>query len=394
MISKAKTSHSLESFFRDIFKPDSNVPHRALRWKKYLVVPTIIAFMYLVYAFNQEERILIPSYWVHPKNLAETGKDDRPVVATAACGVQATEEVLLSLRSLILLSHVPFRFVVVADEPTTKLFQQVQRTLPSHVQLEIVGIYKRIPWKYRPWHNAFHEPCHWQRLFLPYILPHDRFVVYVDADVLFFVGVEDVWQAFSRLGPNHLFGFTMEHEENSTSSIYESGFHSGVPYYGKSGLQGGVFSMDLAKLRPMGWEDEVQKILEEHGRLGWMDQDVLNIFGHHHPDTIKVLPCRWNFRQVHCIYEDNRCLPAQEEGIALLHGSGNAFHNWRYPGIRTAADVFREWDFRADPSGLADEMERRIAMLDGNASCDPLRLRFFSKAIRNQMPQAFVASGD
>ena len=95
-------------------------------------------------------------------------------------------------------------------------------------------------------------------------------------------------------------------------------------------------------------------------------------------------------RQEHCHYENNTCLSAHEDGIGILHGAAGTFHSWDFPGIRTAADVFMEWDFQSDSSGLADEMERRLAMLDDTASCDPLRLQFFSKTLRKQLSQTFV----
>ncbi|CAG0893169.1 unnamed protein product [Darwinula stevensoni] len=364
-----------------------------LRWKLYLAVPPAVVVLYLTNIFFLDTRISLPEVWLHPKILAGTGKDPRPVVVTAACGVEATKELLFSLRSLILFSHVPFRYVVIADGAAAKLLYQVQRTIPPHVQLEIVGIYKRIPWKYRPWHDAFHEPCTWQRLYLPEILPYDSLVLYVDVDILFFEGIEDVWQVFSQLGPEHVIGITMEHEENSTTSIYQTS-NGHVPHYGKTGIQAGIFVMDLEKVRSWGWKEEIQGILEERqGDIIYKDQDVLNIYGHRHQEAIKILPCRWNFRQEHCRYEGNRCLSAYKEGIGILHGAGGSFETWEFPGIRKAADVFREWDFlKKNASGLADEMERRIAMLDDDPSCDPLRLRFFSKTFRKQSSQSFVTS--
>ncbi|CAG0893168.1 unnamed protein product [Darwinula stevensoni] len=366
---------------------------RTLRWKPYLAVPPVVVVLYLTYIFCLETRISLPEVWLHPKILAGTGKDPRPVVVTAACGVGATKELLLSLRSLILFSHVPFRYVVIADEPTAESLYQVQRTLPPHVKLEVMGIYKLIPWKYRPWIDFIQEPCHWQRLFLPEILPHDSLVLYVDVDLLFFAGIEYVWQAFSQLGPKQAIGITMEHEETSTNSIYQT-VNAQLPHYGKTGLQAGIYSIDLSKLRSLGWKEEVQDIMDEQqGRLYWMDQDVLNVYGHRHPEAIKILPCRWNFRQEHCRYETNRCESAYKDGIGILHGAGGSFETWEFPGIRTAADVFREWDFlKKNASGLADEMERRIAMLDEDCSCDPLRLRFFSKTLGRQSSQSLVAS--
>ena len=315
----AKISRFLEGpdiNFKNLFKTVPSASHRPLRWKQYVAVPATIAFMYLVYLFSGEKFLIVTDPWLHPKDLVETVKDDQPVVVTAACGTTAPKELLLSLRSLVLFSHVPFRYIVITDDVAANMLRQVQKTLPPHVQLEMVGIHKLIPWKYRPWNDFFHEPCTWQRLFLPDILPHCRLALYVDIDMLFFVGLEEVWEAFKQLETNQLIGITMEHEVFSTNSIYQTSENRHIPHYGKTGIQAGILSMDLEKMRSRGWREEIQGILEERmGDILYKDQDLLNIYGYRHPDAIKILPCRWNFRlaeenfhfQVHFVQPTKFC---------------------------------------------------------------------------------------
>ena len=77
-----------------------------------------------------------------------------------------------------------------------------------------------------------------------------------------------------------------------------------IPYYGqdsgKTGLNSGSLMLNLDRLRQSNFSAERDAYVEEYGRrrdqirLG--PQDVLNIYGHYHPDHIYVLSCNFNFR--------------------------------------------------------------------------------------------------
>lgn len=55
----------------------------------------------------------------------------------------------------------------------------------------------------------------------------------------------------------------------------------------------------LAAVRTSNFTAERDAIIEHYSPLGQLplgDQDVLNIYGHHHPEQIYVMPCMFNFR--------------------------------------------------------------------------------------------------
>lgn len=53
-----------------------------------------------------------------------------------------------------------------------------------------------------------------------------------------------------------------------------------------------------------------------------IDQDILNNFFYTNNDKLYVLPCYWNFRHGHCIY-NLKCNPPN--GIKLIHGAALTF---------------------------------------------------------------------
>jgi hypothetical protein len=58
----------------------------------------------------------------------------------------------------------------------------------------------------------------------------------------------------------------------------------------------------LAAVRASNFTAERDAIIKHYSPLGQLplgDQDVLNIYGHHHPEQIYVMPCVFNFRCVH-----------------------------------------------------------------------------------------------
>ncbi|CAG0888672.1 unnamed protein product [Darwinula stevensoni] len=314
------------------------------RWNyRYLRVTLAPLLLCLASGLSVHYIVFLPDYWVHP-TLMEANLTSEPVLVITACGKWAAEEALQSLRSVVLFTQVPFRCIVVADWSATKVLQHLRGNMPPHVRFEIMGLHKRLPWSQNPYlHKLQHEPCKWLRLYLPDMLPDVHFALYVDTDTLFFVGLEEVWKDLNRLESSHLMSITLEHEITSEHPAYQD--QRRVPFYGQTGVQAGVTFLDLEKMRSVGSE--------------------------------------------HCQAKENSCPPAERNGIGILHGAGNAFNNFQYPEISTAAKVFQEWDPRErNASAMAREMERRLARLANcpRRTCDPQRLHIFSKALQMNVP--------
>ncbi len=64
-------------------------------------------------------------------------------------------------------------------------------------------------------------------------------------------------------------------------------------------MNAGVLMARLASLRASNFSAERDAIIDHYQPLEQLplgDQDVLNIWGHHHPDNIYLMPCIFNFR--------------------------------------------------------------------------------------------------
>ncbi len=77
------------------------------------------------------------------------------------------------------------------------------------------------------------------------------------------------------------------------------GYAAPIPHYGDRGLNAGVLMASLATVRASNFTAERDAIIERYSARGLLplgDQDVLNIYGHDHPNHIYKMPCIFNFR--------------------------------------------------------------------------------------------------
>ncbi|CAL8471657.1 g11199 [Coccomyxa elongata] len=136
-------------------------------------------------------------------------------------------------------------------------------------------------------------------------------VVYVDTDTLWLDDATWWWTHFAHLrGQQAAFG--LAEETNSGGSWYTN---APIPHYGARGLNAGVLMASLAAVRASTFTVERDAIIDYYspqGHLPLGDQDVLNIYGHYHPDQMYVMPCIFNFRY------DSSCNQGQP---VLVHGN-------------------------------------------------------------------------
>jgi UDP-xylose:glucoside alpha-1,3-xylosyltransferase len=79
----------------------------------------------------------------------------------------------------------------------------------------------------------------------------------------------------------------------------QHGWHAApIPHYGERGLNTGVMMASLARMRASNFTADRDDIIAHWGPeyLPLGDQDVLNIYGHKHPEAIYLMPCIFNFR--------------------------------------------------------------------------------------------------
>ena len=164
-----------------------------------------------------------------------------------------------------------------------------------------------------------------QRLFLHTLLPLSiEKVIYLDVDCIVLRDVYELWQYFDVMKKDMWFGVARESEIIDSSYYLQVGdVH--VPFVPPVGINAGVLLLYLSRLRHIeGYAAELDAIFTRYkGKLYVGDQDILNIYGHWHPESYHLLPCGWNVR------EDSYCNFDAPGDLAIVHGSRGIFDDRR-----------------------------------------------------------------
>ena len=59
-------------------------------------------------------------------------------------------------------------------------------------------------------------------------------------------------------------------------------------------------------------------------------------------DHAFVLSCDWNFRHQYCSSTADVCNKAEKDGVSILHGHGEIFHNNLHPTFRMIYQAIKE----------------------------------------------------
>lgn len=137
-------------------------------------------------------------------------------LCAVCCGDERVHETLTMLKSAVVLSRLPLRAIVLADEVARPALEEKlgewRAALGEH----------RLRYDVRPlrfpaaradeWRRLF-KPCAAQRLFLPDVLPDVDALLYVDTDVLFVDGPERTWRHFGRMNSTQMAALAPEHHD-------------------------------------------------------------------------------------------------------------------------------------------------------------------------------------
>ncbi|KAF7666475.1 hypothetical protein LDENG_00107340 [Lucifuga dentata] len=284
----------------------------------------------------------------------KVSRDERSHLAVVACGPRL-EEALTILRSAILFSKKPLQFYIFTEDNFHNSFRDALNSWSSMVQTRFNFIIYPITFpkeNTKEWRNLF-KPCASQRLFLPLILQDVDSLLYVDTDIIFLQPVEDIWALLSNFNSSQLAAMSPEYEDPRIGWYNRFSRH---PYYGKMGVNSGVFLMNMTRLRkkyfkndmttvPLQWEEMLMALLQKYKfNITWGDQDLLNIIFHHNPESLYVFPCQWNYHPHHCMYGSN-CQQAEQEGVFILHGNQGAYQNNKQPAFRAVYETIRKCPF-------------------------------------------------
>lgn len=265
--------------------------------------------------------------YYQPKKSSHQQHDEASevIIVTVVCGIDRTEEVIVMIKSALMFSSLKHRlkFVIVTEKTLFQLLKEklenFQSILPNFTFKLVEVDFPKV--NAESWRSLF-KPCASQRLFLPSLLPYER-VIYVDCDTLFLSPPQNMFQQFNHFNSSQIAGLAIESESLNIGWYPRFARH---PFYGKFGVNSGVMLMNLKRMREIKWEKLLLPIFEEYNlSLVFGDQDIINIYFYFHPEQLQVLPCEFNYRPDHCMYEAMSLCPSHD-GIKLIHGNRGYFH--------------------------------------------------------------------
>ncbi|XP_023246784.1 glucoside xylosyltransferase 1 [Copidosoma floridanum] len=329
----------------------------------------ILSFGALFILFNYQTQVLNKINHEPTKKPASKSMGCEVVICVVACGINRLDESLTMLKSALVFSKRPLRFIVISDYALIPAFHE-KLTEWKHI------VNKTFNFVVRPvtfpdiadvtmWRKLF-KPCAAQRLFLPSVLNDTDAVLYVDTDTLFLTPPEDVWDEFEKMNSSQLAALSPEHEDPNTGWYNRFARH---PYYGKLGVNSGVMLMNLTRMREFKWIQYVIPIHKEYRlKITWGDQDIINIIFHYHPEKLHVYSCRYNYRPDHCMYM-SVCSEAEKEGALVLHGSRGTFHSEKQPPFKAIYSAMEEYQIHMDPYEHLLLPMKNYLLQDDHANC-------------------------
>ncbi|XP_022235761.1 glucoside xylosyltransferase 2-like isoform X1 [Limulus polyphemus] len=299
------------------------------------------------------------------------------VLATSVCG-NRVKEALVMLKSAIALSRQKLHLVLMTeDEIIPKLRDPMLGWPPTFMNRVSVEFH---PISYPDYVNqtewrGLYRLCSTHKLFIADILRHIDAVILLDTDVLFLRPPEEFWEHFSRMNKRQMMGLTVETE------LPGQGWYPrhvrGFPIYRDQGVNGGVWLMNLTKLRSSLWSGRIVKIYQFFkGHIKFGDQDIVSIYFHYYPDDLYLYPCEWNFRTNQCNRLE-RCSSVERKGVSVLHGIAGAFHKRGQKNKIAYMPIYRTMDeFTLGSSlrsGLLDPMKFWLRRLPSTVWCSQVQ---------------------
>ncbi|KAJ2953346.1 hypothetical protein O0L34_g936 [Tuta absoluta] len=293
----------------------------------------------------------------------------RIVISFVVCDSRFNES-LNVVKSVLIFSKTPVHFVIFTEDELIPNFQDILSEWRDviNVQLSFELHLINFPEPHgKEWLHLF-KKCSSQRLFIPELITHLDALIYVDTDTLFLGPADELWGYFSKFNSSQLSAMALEHENPNLSWYPRFAKH---PFYG-TGLNSGVMLMNLTRLRQFGWADYITPImLKWKLHIPWGDQDILNIIFAHHESRVLELPCRYNYRMDQCMYGDT-CAGAASNGVFLLHGSRQSFHNNKQPAFQAVYRAVNEYEVGTDPSKTFLPKLDKYFLEAPNSSCGNL----------------------
>ncbi|CAF0713883.1 unnamed protein product [Brachionus calyciflorus] len=267
-------------------------------------------------------------------------------LSVVACGDRVPETLVL-LKSALMFTRSKLNFLIITENNLKHQFTDEFNKWPEFVRHKFTYVISEPKFPSQneeEWRKLF-KLCASQRIFLPEILPNIDSILYVDTDVLFITGLEQIWSHFENFNSTQLAALAPEHEEANMGWYNRFARH---PYYGKLGLNSGVMLMNLTRMREFEFVNKIYPLYQIYKyNITWGDQCLLNILFKFHPDRLYEYDCSWNYRPDHCMYGSN-CKSAEANGIRILHGCRRVFQSDKEPAFREIYKAFEAYDFEEE----------------------------------------------
>ncbi|XP_076359688.1 glucoside xylosyltransferase 2-like isoform X2 [Tachypleus tridentatus] len=228
---------------------------------------------------------------------------DTVYMSTTICG-DRIEQAIIMIKSAIALCRNPLHIILMTEDhlrdPIEEAVNSWSQDSMKHVTFEYHGI------MYPDWLNVsewkwLYSLCSTHKIFLPSSLRHIDAVVLADTDVLFLRPVTEFYNHIRRFRPENVMGLAIESPAPRTG--WYPSHRINIPIYKDQGLNGGVWLMNLTRLRQFRFERRIHAVYEKYKErdLFYGDQDIVSIFFSYYPVPIgygsETLPFRTNERK-------------------------------------------------------------------------------------------------
>uniref|UniRef100_A0A2P2IBU6 UDP-D-xylose:beta-D-glucoside alpha-1,3-D-xylosyltransferase n=1 Tax=Hirondellea gigas TaxID=1518452 RepID=A0A2P2IBU6_9CRUS len=263
------------------------------------------------------------------------------------------------VKSAVALTSRKLRFVLILEsDDIQEQFQNALKDWPDEFLNKLTFEY--LPLYYPPkrdWTSDIGLECCMERLFLPHILHKYDSVIYLDSDMIFMRPPERLWDEFSKFNATHIVGM-------APSLQYYVTERNKVPYYGETGLNGGLIMFNITRTKMFpggGWLEANMKIYTQYkDLLVHADQDILNILFSKFPMHLFPVGCEWNYMAFHCRWRRNKCMETNFNGASLLHGNARIFVSMGEPTFRIMYEAWKDHNLGISLTVLYDSMRHRL----------------------------------
>lgn len=239
---------------------------------------------------------------------------------------QTTLDTLAMMKSAALLTKSTIHFHIFTEDSMYHTYIKELDRWPPLTRHKVSFEFRHVmyPELFSEW-EVRHRTCHSLILFLPQVMPHLSYVMFVSKNVLFLNNIKHLWYSMLDFKEGHVVGVA---EDDSEPAKYG---HKvlGIPYSGKKRLMTDFIMYDLNRMKnsvfkipvarkkncndcrtywdafetkEMAWHPNMIRNLYDLFRedIYSPEQDLINVLMHFNPDKLYLIPKSWKFEVSSC----------------------------------------------------------------------------------------------